>query len=66
MHPPSRPPTSAWPWGSGTEVAKNAGRQTLADDNFATIVDAVEQGRKIYDNLSKYIRFELSSSSRSC
>src|SRR3954470_1681670 len=45
--------------GSGTEVAKNAARMILADDNFATIVFAVEQGRKIYDNLTKYIRFVL-------
>ncbi|KUO13907.1 cation-translocating P-type ATPase [Streptomyces sp. DSM 15324] len=45
--------------GSGTEVAKNAGRVVLSDDNFATIVFAVEQGRKIYDNLTKYIRFVL-------
>ncbi|MFE0512095.1 cation-translocating P-type ATPase [Streptomyces sp. NPDC058964] len=45
--------------GSGTEVAKNAGRMVLTDDNFATIVFAVEQGRKIYDNLTKYIRFVL-------
>ena len=43
--------------GSGTEVAKNAGRMILSDDNFATIVRAVEQGRKLYDNLSKYVRF---------
>ena len=45
--------------GSGTEVAKNAGRMILSDDNFATIVYAVEQGRKLYDNLDKYIRFVL-------
>jgi P-type Ca2+ transporter type 2C len=45
--------------GSGTEVAKNASRMILSDDNFATIVFAVEQGRKIYDNLTKYIRFVL-------
>ena len=45
--------------GTGTEVAKNAGRMILSDDNFATIVFAVEQGRKIYDNLAKYIRFVL-------
>ena len=45
--------------GTGTEVAKNAGRMILSDDNFATIIYAVEQGRKLYDNLSKYIRFVL-------
>ncbi|HEV7189375.1 MAG TPA: HAD-IC family P-type ATPase [Blastococcus sp.] len=45
--------------GSGTDVAKNAGRMILSDDNFATIVFAVRQGRKIYDNLTKYIRFVL-------
>ncbi|QEU93301.1 cation-translocating P-type ATPase [Streptomyces kanamyceticus] len=45
--------------GSGTEVTRNAGRMILADDNFATIIHAVEQGRKIYDNLTKYIRFVL-------
>ena len=45
--------------GSGTEVAKNAGRMILSDDNFATIVHAVEQGRKLYDNLSKYVRFVM-------
>jgi Ca2+-transporting ATPase len=47
--------------GSGTEVAKNAGRMILTDDNFATIVRAVAQGRKLYDNLSKYVRFVLIS-----
>jgi P-type Ca2+ transporter type 2C len=45
--------------GSGTEVAKNAGKMILSDDNFATIVYAVEQGRKLYDNLNKFIRFVL-------
>ena len=45
--------------GSRTEVAKNAGRMILSDDNFATIVYAVEQGRKLYDNLNKFIRFAL-------
>jgi Ca2+-transporting ATPase len=45
--------------GSGTDVAKNAGRMILSDDDFATIVFAVAQGRKIYDNLTKYIRFVL-------
>jgi Ca2+-transporting ATPase len=47
--------------GSGTEVAKNAGRMVLTDDNFATIVAAVEEGRKLYDNLTKYVRFVLIS-----
>jgi Ca2+-transporting ATPase len=45
--------------GTGTEVAKNAGRMILQDDNFATIIHAVEQGRKLYDNLTKYVRFIL-------
>ena len=45
--------------GTGTEVAKNAGRMILKDDNFATIVYAVEQGRKLYDNLNKYIVYIL-------
>jgi P-type Ca2+ transporter type 2C len=47
--------------GSGTEVAKNAGRMVLTDDNFATIVRAVGEGRKLYDNLSKYVRFVMIS-----
>ncbi len=45
--------------GTGTEVAKNAGRMILQDDDFATIVYAVEQGRKLFDNLNKYIAFVL-------
>jgi P-type Ca2+ transporter type 2C len=47
--------------GTGTEVAKNAARMILTDDNFATIVRAVSEGRKLYDNLSKYVRFVLIS-----
>ncbi len=45
--------------GTGTQVAKNAGKMILTDDNFATIVRAVFVGRKVYDNMLKYIRFML-------
>ena len=43
----------------GTEAAKEAGDIVLADDNFATIVHAVEEGRTVYDNLRKFILFML-------
>ena len=46
---------------TGTEVSKEAAVMILTDDNFATIVKAVEQGRALYDNLMRYIRFQMAS-----
>lgn len=46
---------------TGTEVSKGAAVMILTDDNFATIVKAVEFGRAIYDNLSHYIRFQMTA-----
>ena len=46
---------------TGTEVSKEAGAMVLTDDNFASIVGAVQEGRRLYDNIVKFVRFQLAT-----
>jgi P-type E1-E2 ATPase len=45
--------------GSGSEVTKQAGRMILTDDNFGTLVHAVEPGRRIYGTITAYVRYQM-------
>lgn len=46
---------------TGTDVAKNAADMILTDDNFVTIIEAVKEGRHIYDNIKKSVHFSIST-----
>ncbi len=47
--------------GSGTDVAKESGDMIIQDDNFGTIVIAIREGRKIYDNIKRFVKFQVST-----
>ena len=47
--------------GNGTEVAREASDMIIQDNNFATIVKAIEEGRKIYDNIKRFVKFQVST-----
>ncbi len=47
--------------GSGTDVAKEASDMIIQDDNFTTIIKAIKEGRKIYDNIKRFVKFQLST-----
>ena len=47
----------------GTDVAREASRMVLLDDNFATIVNAVRYGRRLYDNIRKFVRYAVTTNS---
>ena len=47
--------------GDGTEVAQEAADMIIQDNNFATIVKAIEEGRKIYDNIKRFVKFQVST-----
>jgi magnesium-transporting ATPase (P-type) len=54
---------SAAPGGAGPEVSKEAADMVLADDNFATVVAAIDEGRRIYDNLRRFVKCLLTTNS---
>jgi Ca2+-transporting ATPase len=47
--------------GNGTEVAREAADMIIQDNNFSTIVKAIEEGRKIYDNIKRFVKFQVST-----